>query len=864
MSALFAVALKVTLLAVGALFLLLTGDAEVKHTLKRRIRHLPSVFTKIIGEGFYVTLGVARYFALSFVCYQTVLSVLEGSNAGYAEMLKEYKWFTIGALFVFLVVFVFFTVINYYFLKAVVRLSALLINASAFLRHAIESMARSPSRDGRRGQLQSSLLLKVGSKLAIIFGVTLFSASATLGWAWYRLGAGPVYLDFATPFIKRAIDEKLGSRYVVNVGGLQLERDRGYISLRLRDVTIHDSDGGILASAPKVEVSLSSIALLSGHFRAETLNMVGAELALRIERDGSVSLFADARKRAIAVASLPFARLSGPPSKKLNHSLPKNAGDFANSLTVIADVASAVALGDRGLRELGIKKGKLTVEDLGTGRRWQFDQINVSLVRPTQGGLSFVLGSDNKSRPWELSAAMRPLGDGVRAFGIEARDVWANDILLAMQLNGAPIDAELPVSGSVRAELSRSGALQRLQGHITASRGPVSGRGQDKYNVRIERADIRFNWDPGAHVLVMPFQIKAGGNQFTMRANLHAPTDESGIWRFNVVRDDTVIDPIILAAIDKPEGKNFALNRLNMEGRIDTKRSRIDLDKGDLSRVDSRPLYNVGLAVTGSVDHSLAESKLALGVAGETIPIDVAIGVWPVFVQPTLHSWIVKHVTSGSIDRMTMAVNSPIANIVRHDNSVTDEHMSLDISAAELTLQPFEGLPPLEHLDLAIQATERDAIINGGRGVINFSSNDKLTIDNVVLRISKSDTEGNAWFGDLSFRIQGQASAVAALLKTPLLYPCSQSIKLNSPVAGSVSAGVFLKFPLNGGLVSFDVNADISRLVMKEFERKRIEAQLLQVHAANQIYQIRGQASIDGVLSKIDTEGRLPSSCQRF
>ena len=80
-------------------------------------------------------------------------------------------------------------------------------------------------------------------------------------------------------------------------------------------------------------------------------------------------------------------------------------------------------------------------------------QINVSLTRPEQGGIIFRLESDNRDRPWLFSAAMRPLGDGVRAVGIEARNVSSHDIMLAMRLNEGDLDVDLPLSASMRADI---------------------------------------------------------------------------------------------------------------------------------------------------------------------------------------------------------------------------------------------------------------------------------------------------------------------------------------------------------------------------------------------------------------------------
>jgi hypothetical protein len=101
--------------------------------------------------------------------------------------------------------------------------------------------------------------LFVGTVICVM-GATL----AALG-LWWRLSSGPIELDVATPWLKAAIEENFGGNHTVVVGGTQLERDeRGRTSLRLRDIVVRDTDGTIVASAPKAEVGLSGRSLLSG------------------------------------------------------------------------------------------------------------------------------------------------------------------------------------------------------------------------------------------------------------------------------------------------------------------------------------------------------------------------------------------------------------------------------------------------------------------------------------------------------------------------------------------------------------------------------------------------------------------------
>jgi len=88
----------------------------------------------------------------------------------------------------------------------------------------------------------------------LFWGSTLAIGLVTVAIAalWWRLSSGPIELDLATPWLKKAIEENFGGKHAVSVGGTQLERDEtGRVSLRLRDITVRDADGTVVASAPR-------------------------------------------------------------------------------------------------------------------------------------------------------------------------------------------------------------------------------------------------------------------------------------------------------------------------------------------------------------------------------------------------------------------------------------------------------------------------------------------------------------------------------------------------------------------------------------------------------------------------------------
>src|SRR5712691_8142985 len=222
--------------------------------------------------------------------------------------------------------------------------------------------------------------------------------SAALGGAvmlalfalWWRLSSGPIELDMATPWLTAAIKENFGAGHEVEIGGTQLERDanKARTSLRIRDIVVRDADGTVVASAPKAEVGISGAGLLVGRIRAERLSLVGAEMAVRIESDSKITVFAGSNKRPFVTASAmlpPVVPAQASPPAKVERaaaaaSAPPGtppapaaaaAGAGSTARNGVPDLAAlltwiesldAGSLDGRDLTEIGLQDGNLTVD----------------------------------------------------------------------------------------------------------------------------------------------------------------------------------------------------------------------------------------------------------------------------------------------------------------------------------------------------------------------------------------------------------------------------------------------------------------------------------------------------------------------
>ena len=695
-------------------------------------------------------------------------------------------------------------------------------------------------------------------RLFLTVAVSFVLATVVVLGLWWRLSSGPIELDIATPWLKAAIEENFGGNHTVFVGGTQLERDeKGRTSLRLRDIVVRDPDGAVVASAPKAEVGLSGRSLLLGQLRAQSLNLVGAEMAVRIEADGRLTVFAGADKRPIAVAA-PVAPT--PPIEQPAATVdPQSAlhAEFERLAGVMGwiDALGQTGLDGHDLRELGLKNGNLVVDDRRNGKRWTFDGINASLTRPRRGGVIFRLESDSPDRPWVISAAMRPLADGVRAVGIEARKVSARDILLALRMDTDDFDVDLPLSASIRADILADGTPHTVQGQVVAEAGTITDRANDKVSVKIDHADFRFGWDGPRHSLIMPFQLQSGGNQFTMRATLEAPPEQSGTWLLNMTRSDPVIDPIILAPGASADDEGIAINRMAVRARIDTVHKRIDLEQGDLGRIDTRPSHNIGIAVTGRLDYGGTEPHVAFGVAGTRMPVSALKRLWPIFAAVDVRSWVEDHISGGTVERVVVAGNAPLEDFKHNGPPTPEDGLSVDIETSGTTLRPLASLPAIRDADLTARITGRTAVVNIGRGTVEAAPGRKLNIASGVFEVP--DTHPKPAPARASFRIDGTVPSAAALLSSEGLRDTVGITLDPASTRGTISAQVAVKLalakPMPEDSSSYTINADLTNFAAdKMLLGQKVEAQSLKAIATGDGYQIKGEAKINGTSASID------------
>ena len=153
-------------------------------------------------------------------------------------------------------------------------------------------------------------------------------------------------------------------------------------------------------------------------------------------------------------------------------------------------------------------------------------------------------------------------------------------------------------------------------------------------------------------MLVAPFKIVSGANRVTLLAHLEPPNGNVTELAGSASRGGTIVLPGTegeAAADLQPHRDRHALRYRQASACL--------LTQADISNGE------IGVAGTGTFDYS-GEPRLQLGFAGTPMSASALKRMWPVLIVPEVREWVIERIESGTLQRIEIAINSPVRNLV--------------------------------------------------------------------------------------------------------------------------------------------------------------------------------------------------------
>jgi hypothetical protein len=416
--------------------------------------------------------------------------------------------------------------------------------------------------------------------------------------------------------------------------------------------------------------------------------------------------------------------------------------------------------------------------------------------------------------------------------------------MLAMRAGDGHFDANVPLSAVIRAEIERDGKLQALEGRILAGRGYFGSRDDADSRVNIDEAQLLVRWNPETRQLLLPFELQSGPSRASFLTQLDVPATPGTPWTLTMPRG-----AVVFASADRSNDPPLIVDRIKFRASIDPEKKLFEIDQADFASMAG------GFALSGSIDYSSSDPRIAIGVAGTRMTLSAFKRLWPALVTPRLRSWVVERVTGGMIDRIVVATNAPLSTFEPGGPPVPDDGLSVDLQTTGNTLSVVDGLPPLKDANLNVRVQGRTATVRIDRTSVELPSGRKITLSNGVFEVP--DTHPKPSPARTRFRAEGAADAAAELLSLERLRDSSNVALDPATTKGTFVAQIGLDHLLTGSLtkenVNYAVDADISNFVAEKWVRgQKVEATSLKLIANTQGFYTRGDVKIGGLPATVD------------
>ncbi len=642
------------------------------------------------------------------------------------------------------------------------------------------------AKRANQGVRHKSLRTAIFSLLFVVGLVVILAAAA-----FWRLNQGPVSLAFMGQSIERAINKQLpGFRISLGEAELELDVETKTPHVRVRNLVLADTDGQVIASAPKAGVTLETASLLSGTVSISSLDLIGPRVNIRRNLDGSMQL-GIANDAAVIDQEVVLEADQVDQNLEPEVLSPANQPAFVSGSRILELLDAGGELGALSkLEEVRLSRGTLRLYDEANDATWEAPRADLAFRR-TQSG--FVIAAKavvaSGGDPWKLETSI--------TYRKEQKNFTAN--VAVENLVPASVADEIyafsqfarlntPLSGNFEINADESGGLTNLEGQVFAAAGQVSLPEYLANPIIIDEGTMRIRQSgSGKPFEILESSILLGGSRADLKGTVTPQKAEDGrIIAYGIdlaasnVRVDTqgtVKDPVFV-------------DRVSYKGSFAVEEQRVDID--DLVIMAGAAGVRLRGIITGG------EQSAGIKATGRLR--DVSSGLlkklWPPILAPKTRGWINDNVVSGTVDEGVFEIDLKPDDLARAQRAkiLPEDAVSLSFSMENVNTRYFKSLPVLQSASGNAALKRGKFSLTIDKGFVDLPSGGKLSL--AEGRFDATDLLSGAVPGVFRFDIQGGVQQLLEFASLPDLNLIKDDLSKVPKIEGQARAIVGLKLPL--------------------------------------------------------------------
>lgn len=613
--------------------------------------------------------------------------------------------------------------------------------------------------------------------------------------------------------------------------GLRLDRTMTP-RVTLRDVSLQDDDGQPLMDLSGLDIALSRGGLLRGAVRPARVRLDGAQLVLRRQPSG-----------ALSIAAQGMTDLQG--------TVPEQIGALMSRPQFSS------------LQEVTAQDLRLRYEDARAGRAWSADGGQATLERKgdavTLRGNVTVLGARDYATAIEVNYE-GSVGSAAAEFGFRFEDMPAQDIAGQSPALAWLSAVDAPISGAMRASVDGSGRLGPVDATLQIGAGALQPN-PETTPIPFDSARSYFTYDPDAEeIRFSEFSVDSSWGRARSEGIARLVGVEDGwpqAFQAQIVVDEIVADPADLY----PEPVSFEGASMDLSLRLDP----FHLSIGDAHLADQDRM----LRAAGDIQAGPEGWALSLeGGMGALAP-DRLLALWPREIKPKTRDWIAKNVQGGGLRDIQLAVRA-------RDGAAPD--IFLGFAFEDLNSAFMRNMPRIEAASGHASIDDNRFVLFLEDGHVDAAEGGRVDLSGSSFAIP--DIRVRRGPAEVRLATDSRITAALSLLDAP---PFRFLTKAGQPVTladGRARLDGRLDFRLKQKLgpeeVAFEVAGDLRDLRSETLVEDRVlRAQRLRVDASNSGIEIGGAIRVDdlplrgtwamplgpdtGGVSRVDAETEISS-----